>query len=71
MAIELSIKVKGSEKSYSHNQVLYVQDGSPIGLSYNDETLIAMRREALDEFKKISPDEAPEDVIFKFKMVWD
>ena len=70
MAIELSIRVAGSEKSYSHKQILYMQDGAPIGLSYDDEMLNEMRKDAVAEFKKISPDEEPEDVIFRFKMVW-
>lgn len=71
MAIEMSIRVAGSEKSYSHKQILYMQDGAPIGLSYEDESLIEMRKQALEEFKKISPDEQPEDVVFRFKMVWN
>jgi len=70
MAIELSIRIAGEEKSYTHKQILYMQDGMPIALSYDDEALNEMRKEAIEEFKKISPGEEPEDVIFRFKMIW-
>ena len=70
MAIELSIRATGSEKSYSHKQILYMQDGAPIGLSYQDDVLKQLHDDAVDEYKKLCPGEEPDDIVFRIKMVW-
>jgi hypothetical protein len=70
MAIELSIRVSGTEKSYTHKHLIYIQDELPISLCYNDPILTGMKNEAIDEFKKISQGEDPEDVVFRIKMIW-
>ena len=59
--LELSIKIKTSERTQTHKHILY----DPITLSHEDKVLVALVDQAVDKFGEV-----PEEVSLRVLYFW-